>query len=85
MLVWVDETGSDSRDNAWRYGYTLHSVKQLLKEAGILVLFLPPYSPDKDPLEEAAFASITPDQKVGLVILVIQITVFIRIKRMQIK
>ena len=28
-------------------------VKQVLEEAGILVLFLPPYSPDKDPLEEA--------------------------------
>ena len=130
MLVWVDETGSDSRDNARRYGYALRGVtptthrfvyrgrrtnamaamassgiialelttdsvngerffdfvrgslipnmmpfdginprsvvimdncsvhhvsevKQLLEEAGILVLFLPPYSPDKDPLEEA--------------------------------
>ena len=28
-------------------------VKQLLEEAEILALFLPPYSPDKDPLEEA--------------------------------
>ena len=26
MLVWVDETGSDSRDNARRYGYALRGV-----------------------------------------------------------
>ena len=128
MLVWVDETGSDSRDNARGYMvmhyvvshpqrtglYTedveqmlwlrwqavalelttdsvngerffdfvrgslipnmmpfdginprsvvimdncsvhhVSEVKQLLEEAGTLVLFLPPYSHDKDPLEEA--------------------------------
>ena len=130
QLVWVDETGSNTRDHARRYGYAIrgctpvthrllvrgkrvnaiaaltsdgiiavdtvigsisghtffdflwgtltphlmpfnganpHSVlildncsilhivevKDLLHQAGILVLFLPPYSPDLNPIEEA--------------------------------
>ena len=31
----------------------VEEVKELLKQAGIVVLFLPPYSPDLNPLEEA--------------------------------
>ena len=31
----------------------LKRVKELLKQAGIVVLFLPPYSSDLNPLEEA--------------------------------
>lgn len=31
----------------------MSAVKQLFDDAGVLLLFLPPYSPDKNPLEEA--------------------------------
>ena len=31
----------------------IQEVKQLLNKVGILVLFLPPYSPDLNPIEEA--------------------------------
>ena len=31
----------------------VNEVREVLQQAGILVLFLPPYSPDLNPLEEA--------------------------------
>ena len=31
----------------------VNKVREVLQQAGILVLFLPPYSPDLNPLEEA--------------------------------
>ena len=31
----------------------IHEVKDLLHQAGIVVLYLPPYSPDLNPIEEA--------------------------------
>ena len=31
----------------------ISEVKELLKQAGIVLLFLPPYSPDLNPVEEA--------------------------------
>lgn len=35
----------------------VHHVKQLLDDAGILLFFLPPYSPDFNQIEEA-FSSV---------------------------
>ena len=92
MFVWIDKTGSASKDAIRKYRYSLHGMRpeyhrlltrgkrvntiaamsstgiialdlttdtlngevaELLRQAGIIALFLPPYSPDLNPIEEA--------------------------------
>ena len=52
--------GSSPRSVAVMDNYSIHhadSVKELFRQAGVLLIFLPPYSPDHNPIK-LAFAKV---------------------------